>query len=494
MPKKAKKGGGGGGGKTEEERLMFLQQRAQAEEEMAKKREEILTLFLKDKLQKEERNTAVNLLKLNEGWRSILRQTRAGELRGDLAVLSQTFERQLDGLDSVVKNLERDLREAERQSAQVRRIHLQHVERLWDRQGKRLALVQRRWENGLQHLSSGFNSERKQMSSRSQQQRDDLEDATFTVEQRHKTVMEEIQDLYWKTIKAYESAHADRKAALVLEDKVKLKVKSVQKQDAVQLCSKETKELSQLLDTTQRLVQRTDADVKNVKRLQDAVIQLRAALTSSKTEDVLVDQDLTAARNQVNRKTHALRDQLTQAHTAARKQLTELTVQSDAAAKKLQAVIAKGQRVLRVADMCHKLESVSSSFPSEDQRPETTGPETETTGPETEKTGPETETTGSETKEPVKEFSELQQVTRSINTCVLQREALRRQRDDLNRENQQLRLLLRQHLDAMTVGEHDLDGRHALLTAYRAPTTSVPADTGRRHNVIEAAHIVKHSL
>lgn len=64
---------------------------------------DVSSLWIQDKLQKEERNTAVNLLKLNEGWRSILRQTRAGELRGDLAVLSQTFERQLDGLDSVVK-------------------------------------------------------------------------------------------------------------------------------------------------------------------------------------------------------------------------------------------------------------------------------------------------------------------------------------------------------------------------------------------------------
>lgn len=56
-----------------------------------------------DKLQKEEKNTAVNLLKLNEGWRSILRQTRAAELRKDVTVLSQTFERHLDGLDSIIK-------------------------------------------------------------------------------------------------------------------------------------------------------------------------------------------------------------------------------------------------------------------------------------------------------------------------------------------------------------------------------------------------------
>lgn len=127
----------------------------------------------------------MNLLKLNEGWRTILRQTRAAELRKDVSVLTQTFERQLDGLDSVIKvnrccspsnnidspshflpvpfvfqSLERDLQEAERQSAQVRRVHLQHLERLWAQQEKRLQFLQQQWESSVQQLSSRFNSER----------------------------------------------------------------------------------------------------------------------------------------------------------------------------------------------------------------------------------------------------------------------------------------------------------------------------------------------
>ncbi|XP_045918104.1 dynein regulatory complex subunit 2 [Micropterus dolomieu] len=480
MPKKAKKGGGakGGGAKTEEERLLYLQQRAQAEEEMAKKKEEILTLFLKDKLQKEERNTAMNLLKLNDGWRSILRQTRAAELRKDITVLSQTFEKHLDGLDSVIKHLERDLQEAERQSAQVRRIHLQHMEQLWAQQAKHLTFVQQQWEAGLQHLSSRFSSERKQILLHSEQQRADLEDATFTVEQQHKTVMSEIHRLYRESIASYESAHEDRKAALDLEDMDKLKQKTLQHQEAVQICSKETKALDILLSKHQQFIQMADADMKKAKRLQDIAIQLRAKMNYSKIENQSVEQDLNAARNKVNRKTHMLRDQLTQAHTAARKQLTDLTVQSDKAAKKLQAVISKGEKVLRVAEMCRKLESeekqvLSSVFPAEDVRQERAGPETE---------------------EPAKEIPELRQVTWCINAAVLQREALKKQKADLSRENQQLRLLLRQHLDAMTVSGDTLDGRHNLLTVHQAPAAAAPPDQTRRHNVIEAVHVVKHSL
>ena len=45
----------------------------------------------------------MNLHKLTQQWRAVLRQTRATELRRDIAILSQTFERVLDRKDSVIK-------------------------------------------------------------------------------------------------------------------------------------------------------------------------------------------------------------------------------------------------------------------------------------------------------------------------------------------------------------------------------------------------------
>lgn len=54
-----------------------------------------------------------------------------------------------------------------------------------------------------------------------------------------------------------------------------------------------------------------------------------------------MEEDLTAASNQVKQKTLKLQKQLTQNQTAVRKQLTDLSVHSDTAAKKLRAVIAK---------------------------------------------------------------------------------------------------------------------------------------------------------
>lgn len=141
-----------------------------------------------DKLEKEEKNTAENLRKLNEGWRAILRQTRDPELRQEITTSGQTFERQLENLDSIIKvsslfftltitswhlvnnflfvfvvavvqDLLRDLQEKERQSACERRVHLQRLECLWALHERHMTFVQQHWEQGMQQLSSRFNSE-----------------------------------------------------------------------------------------------------------------------------------------------------------------------------------------------------------------------------------------------------------------------------------------------------------------------------------------------
>uniref|UniRef100_A0A8C4WB16 Dynein regulatory complex subunit 2 n=1 Tax=Gopherus evgoodei TaxID=1825980 RepID=A0A8C4WB16_9SAUR len=98
MPKKGRKAAA-----LSEERLLLMQQKMLAEEELSKKKEDMLTQFLKDKLAKEEHNSALNLNKINLQWRTVLREVKARELRKDIEILSQTFERVVDCKDSVIQ-------------------------------------------------------------------------------------------------------------------------------------------------------------------------------------------------------------------------------------------------------------------------------------------------------------------------------------------------------------------------------------------------------
>ena len=63
-------------GMTEEERSTFLENQKQQEELVKKKKEEMLYKFLQSKMVKEEAATKVNMLKVQERWRIIMRKSK----------------------------------------------------------------------------------------------------------------------------------------------------------------------------------------------------------------------------------------------------------------------------------------------------------------------------------------------------------------------------------------------------------------------------------
>ncbi|KAM3594389.1 uncharacterized protein V6R79_007022 [Siganus canaliculatus] len=457
MPKKSKKGGGA---KTEEERVLLQQQRAQAEEEMAKKKEEVLTLFLKDKLQRDERSSAVNLLKVTDGWRSALRLSRDASLRDDVTVLQQTFERQLDGLDAIIQTLVRQLQDGERQASHLGRIHLQHLKRLLALHGERVASMQRRYERLLQRLCSHIHHESAGAAASAEQRRADLENARFTLDQQHDAMMEEIQQLHRDTADFLHVLNRKKLDAAAASAALEMSV----------VKDKTDREWAEWAGPVEPLPDAGGLSEAEATRLQGVVRLLKTKLDAATAGNQQVAHDLGAAVHQAKKKTLQLQEQLSCFQRAGRKQLTQLSAQSDRAARRLHAAIATGEKLLRVGHMCHKLQS------------------------DLEQEG--ACTAAAEGAEPAAAEQEapLQQAMLQLNGAVLWREAARRRRDDLRRQNLQLRSALQQQLDAMTLSAIAADQHHDLVTVLQAPAASGRADAAGRHNVIEAAHVARYSL
>lgn len=74
---------------------------------------------------------------------------------------------------------------------------------------------------------------------------------------------------------------------------------------------------------------------------QVTAAQQQQKLKSSETENELLERDLTKAIDDVKQKTRKLRDKMTGGQLRVRTGLRDLTVQSDSAAKRLQAAINK---------------------------------------------------------------------------------------------------------------------------------------------------------
>ncbi|XP_012296720.1 dynein regulatory complex subunit 2 isoform X3 [Aotus nancymaae] len=182
MPKKEKKA------KTplsDEEQLLLFQQKLLAEEEMAKKKERLLSQFLKDKLAKEEHNSALNLNKINTQWRTVLREVKTRELLKDIEILSQTFERVVDCKDNVIKSLAKDLSEAEEQYARALHSHLHNVDQLLALQRRRLSLLEESYNMELEALTKEFETERKTIIDQHEKEIRYLQDIFMAMEQNY---------------------------------------------------------------------------------------------------------------------------------------------------------------------------------------------------------------------------------------------------------------------------------------------------------------------
>ncbi|XP_061531376.1 dynein regulatory complex subunit 2 [Phycodurus eques] len=409
MPRKVKKGGGAS--EEEGEELLLRRRRAQEQQaEVNRNREELLTLFLTVKVQKEEHNSRLNQAKIKRAWRVILRQARSQRLCDDIIISRQTFERQLDGLDDVIKSLSGDLEEAERQCCRVRRLHLHHVERLRAALDERAASVRRRWEGNLRDVCRGFAAEeRNKMAS----QRGGPEDLAFTF------IASDVHAAYGDIVAAHRVARRERVAAPRDADDERC-----QKREAERARSP----ARLLMSGNRRPLDDTGKDVARVRRLQAAVTALRAKLSAFQTETASEADALAAASAEVTAKTHRLRDDLSEARRASGKRLSVLALRTDAASRKLRTVVAKGEKVLQAASVCSKIQHATSSWPhgGEDEQPGAA--------------------------RPPKTFPEVHQLTRRLNRALLQRDALTERGKELRRDNRRLGDLLRRRLDGVTLG------------------------------------------
>ncbi|XP_053493046.1 dynein regulatory complex subunit 2 isoform X2 [Ictalurus furcatus] len=481
MPKKGGKKGGGGKQMTEEERLVFMQKNAEAEEANAKLKEDQRTQTLMDKLQKEEQNSKVNLKKLNQQWRSNLLQARAAELREDFAILRQTFERVVDCKDNAIKLLVDDLSEAEQQSAVSHRAHLQCVDHLLEVQKSRLAALDSHWNTSLEEVSTEYSRERERLLKQHQQETEYLEAATVALEQHYDEISSVARQDEQFTRNDVKTLPAGGSTAKEMWQRY---------QQELQKYTEATEEQKEKAADLHCAFQKTKLDGKHLQKLQETINALRSDLSSTQQENEALARCLRTECEEVTEKVQQLRAKLCSAQEAERTRLVNQIKCSDNACKKLQDIMGKGERLLSLADICRKLETeqekvlpfYTSSVNAEELSQEKAHA---------------MEAMSEELGQKMMDYTDLEKFWQRYNKVLLERLCLEREKKVLGEENQQLRILLKQYLDGISVSDEILQQQNALLMVSCSSLHASPASETQAHprrTVIEAAHVVQHIL
>lgn len=100
---------------TPEERMARLKKEANDQEERAKTQMDANRVSLQARREREQQYSKLNSIKIHNQWRKIMRMAKVDELRGQIEILSQNHEREVDRKDAIIQMLDRDLDDAEAQ-------------------------------------------------------------------------------------------------------------------------------------------------------------------------------------------------------------------------------------------------------------------------------------------------------------------------------------------------------------------------------------------
>ncbi|KAK7505903.1 hypothetical protein BaRGS_00002625 [Batillaria attramentaria] len=486
MPAKKKKSGKLGK-MTEEERIAYEEQKRLAEEEMRKKKEDMLLQFLKDKLAKEERASKFNLNKLNHQWRNIMREAKSRELKKDIEILSQTFERVIDRKDAVIKSLTKDLAEAEEQYAMAFRSHLQNIDYLIGLQKERLHTLEHECAEELEIIREEFDTERAMLKEQHDKEMNDIADILFAMEQNFQERENDAKAEFQSMRDEIKNKNLEEKHALRVQLEMKVDDLWQQFRMALQNYNETTEERKTAFEALkvkdEKSAKEIELQMRKLQRIADQIQQLKTKMASNTKECEERNRILREERERMTAHFQELKAQMNKIRDAEREKLTKLTLESSAAIKELKRQKEKGEQILRLAEMCRKLETeeekvlpfYASSLTKEEQE---------------DVEAAELEPPSEPLAMVMHEYTALANFWKRYNKVLLEKLALDKERQTMMGENAQLRTLLKQYLDGISVNDEILSQVNPLNVPVTDPRVRRPPP----QTVIEAAHAVKYIL
>ncbi|KAI5623667.1 coiled-coil domain-containing protein 65, partial [Silurus asotus] len=447
-----------------------------------------------DKQQKEVRNTRVNLKKLNQLWHASLRQTAAAALHEDFAVLRQAFERVVDCKDDAIQLLVHELSEAEHQSALAKGTHLQRVDHLLNVQKSRLASLESHWNTSLEELTNECCTEREHFLKRHQRDIEYLEAANSALEQHYAGIESEAQQNYQNERDDIKNRNTEEKHALSVHLEGTVEELWQQLQQEQEKYTEATNNLqadfNALSAKDQQNAQQANLLIMRIQKLQETITALHSHLSSSQVDNEASACDLREECEQVSEKIQQLRAKLSTAQAAEKTRLANHMMHSYKALKKLQDINEEGETLLSLVNVCRKLETEQEQvvpFYTSSLTDEELSQEKENA----------MKSISEELAQTMMDYTDLLRFWQRFNKVRLERLCLEREKKFLELENQQLRILVKQHLDGFSVNEEILQQQNSLLMVSGAlQQTSPPSETRTKthRTVIEAAHVVQHIL
>eukprot|EP00929_Paragymnodinium_shiwhaense_P009393 TRINITY_DN11355_c0_g1_i1.p1 TRINITY_DN11355_c0_g1~~TRINITY_DN11355_c0_g1_i1.p1 ORF type:complete len:488 (-),score=219.68 TRINITY_DN11355_c0_g1_i1:201-1664(-) len=451
------------------------------------------------KVKKEIFNSKYNMSKIQESWLKIMRSAKTKQLKKQVEITSQNHERDVDRKDAILQMLDRDLDEAEEQHQVAVRSHLLNVDRLLEIQQSRLLALEDDFQRDVQTLTEEFQLEREQIQEKHALEKREL---TLIVEQVERDEKNREQADITDHQSQFEmirnrNIEEDHQMKSNLEEKIeetrgRCKDKLILYQNSTE---NSTLEYKQFLNGDATLSKKVERKLRQVERMQASIQHWKLKIQQNRQECEERNAQLKTEKDHIAKHFQELKAKMNSFRTEEKKRLADLTQNARNCIKSLNDQLGLAEKILKTAELCRKFETerekVLPFYISRDQLTEFEEGDLDF-GDEDLKEEIRKELTevGS-----IDEWTYLDNFFKRFNKVKLDYLAIEQEGKRLQKENVQLRSILKQFLDGVSVNEDVLSQPNPLLVVNgKVNLNHVPVKRiGDKKVCVEAAHHVTNA-
>ncbi|TPX35184.1 hypothetical protein SeMB42_g07207 [Synchytrium endobioticum] len=455
---------------------------------------------LKQDIADEERAFKINTVNLQAKWRTIMKEAKSTELVHQLSILSATHQRYSDLKSAALANLQKDLLEAEEQYANAQSAHLNNVDALIDLQQDRLRHLQDQFNADVAYLESEFESERQEIGMRHLKSKTDIlgivnrmdiefTDAEADAKHEFSSVKDDVKN------KNLEEKHALR---IQLEGTVEDLWRQFQSAlNAYTSATEERKkQFEELKAKDLRNAKEIDYQMRKLAKLQESISSLKQKHSHILHTHESQLQGLRELRERISSQFQAMKLSMSISREREKRRLADLSVMSNQTIKLLRSRVDKAERIIKLAEMNNRMESDEervwpfgkSTVPDVDEQ--AANGETVQEDSKSFAEGSKTDKNGG-IHASIEELQLLSKFHYRYNRAALDRLALERSKARLLEENNQLRYVLKQYLDGISVSETTLKYENSLLVVNGRTNAPLKHIGGRTITVVEGGLAIR---
>lgn len=378
------------------------------------------------------------------------------------------------------------------------RAHLQNVDGLIDQQKLRIQSLQQEYEEELEVIHEEFDTERAIMIDQHNVEMNDIADILFAMEQNFQDKENEAKSEFQSMTDEIRNKHMEEKHGLhhTLQDKLEFYWKEFSNALKMYQENNQDRKLAfeELKSKDDDSAQEIDAQMRKLTRISEQIAQLKSKMASNAKECEERNRQLKEEREKMLAHFQHLKSQMNKLRDGERDKLTKLTLESNSAIKELKRNIEKLQCIMKLGEICRKFETeeekvlpfYASSLTQEEQN---------------DVNAAVLEAPNEALVTVMHEYSTLENFWKRFNKVSLDKLALEKEKQGMMVENQQLRTLLKQYLDGISVNDEILSQVNPLFIVNNKTNVklNVPVTDPRirrpvAQTVIEASHAVKNIL